>query len=143
MAIKKKIITIETNSNNTLLALRVNCDEFSFIEILQHELSIDFKIQKPHEYELSSGATTIHASYSGYDETRKLRLDVIANKTDKGALIDFMDSIDFFIQFSALYIPIDEIQQTVQKIQTVLYAQKIDIHKFSVKQQKYISNLFF
>ena len=39
MVIKKKIISVDSNSNNTLFALRVNCDEFSFIDILQNELN--------------------------------------------------------------------------------------------------------
>lgn len=143
MVIKKKIITIDTSSNNILLAIQVNCDEFNLIDTLQKELSVDFKIQQPRSYELSSGITTLHAYYMASDEYRKLQIRIIANKTDKGALIDFMDSINFFVEISAIDITAHAIVQNIQLIPIVLYAQKIDIQKYAMKQQKYFTQLFY
>jgi len=142
MAVKKKIISIENNSNSTILALRVNCNEFSFIDILQQELGVMLKIQQPRVFELSSGISTIHALYSAHDEQRKITIDLIANKTDKGPLIDFMDSIDFFLRITGLSIGLEPRIQSIQNISSILYAQKIDLQKFNNKQQKIITHIF-
>jgi hypothetical protein len=142
MVIKKKIISVDSNSNNTLFALRVNCDEFSFIELLQHELTIELQIQPPREYELSSGITTIHSLYEGYDTIRKLSIQLIANKTNKGYLIDFMDSIDYFVQIATIQTSLEQIHQTLLSLQSVLFIQKIEKQNYTIKQQKYIAHLF-
>jgi len=144
MAQKKNIIKIENAKNSFLYAISASKDEFSFCNSINQEFNISLMIQQPLEYELSSGASILHSFYSTVDEIRKIQFDVISNKTEKGILVDAMDSINFFIRISNLYseAKVVDVKKKISQLESVIYVQKVDIEKCTPKQRMQLTHLF-
>ena len=144
MAQKKNIIKIENAKNSYLYAISASQDEFSFCNSINQEFNISLMIQQPFEYELSSGTSILHSFYSTVDEIRKFQFDVISNKTEKGTLVESMDSINYFIRISSMYSDskIVDIKKKILQLDSVMYVQKIDIEKYTPKQRIQLTHLF-
>ena len=143
MVIKKRIVAVDEQNHSILFAINSTLDEFRFCNTINEELDISLQMQSPREYEVNS-VPVVHSFYSYFDDNKKNQFDCIANKTDKGNVVDFMETITYFLRVSNVFIDseIQNIQHKISQIESVIFVQKIDFTKLTQRQQKTLLHLF-
>ena len=143
MVVKKRIVAVDEQNHTVLFAVNSTLDEFRFCNALNVELDISLQMQSPRNYEVN-GVSVIHSFYSYFDDNKKNQFDCIANKTDKGNVVEFMETITYFLKVSNIYITseIQDIQQKISQLESVIFIQKIDFTKLTQRQQKVLLHLF-
>ncbi len=145
MPAKKHILNFSKNSTSVMFGISSVLEEFAFLQLLQKEMNIYLSIREQVTNEVSSKKIISYSVYSFYDEEKQISYDLIANKTEFGPIVDFLDNISYIFRCTADYIEIEEdrIQSQLASLEQILFVQKMKEDMFTKKQNAVLYNAFY
>ena len=144
--VKTKIHTLSshTHADSRVFGITAHCNEFQFCAILNAEFQIDLKVSEHVCFDVNPQKKLDYSIYSYYDNQRMMNFELVSNVTKHGVIIDFLDSITFFFRCSSDCIKDEEngLYESLKKIDSVLFVQKIENGNYSPKRRSVLRRLF-
>lgn len=132
----KKKLSIELDYDFLLFAISCHLKDYRVCWALNEVLDIALKKQDDLELYLEAEQRNYFSFYTFYDELRRLKYTVVANRGDKGFLLKEQGHMDYFLVIDGSHDFLDpnKVRVLVQSIRQVLTVVSLDPNILPSKQ---------